>query len=134
MYRTAPQTIGSVQYNLAIHSCNRTLFRTIRFFSFRLSLVVPHDYVISFFVDIFYRKPAHVLNLHHTPLRISYHCVISHWLPHPRYMAKVSRVWRVKYFMLGLQYPQTLLFVYLILLGPDLITKSEFHIKSKILF
>ena len=68
MCSTAPQTIGSIKYNRFIHSYKRKLrqlhlrihclYQSDNILTFCLHLVVPHDYVISFFVNKFYRKPA----------------------------------------------------------------------------
>ena len=68
MYSTAPQIIDFIQYDRAIHSYKqkyRPLYLRIHCLDqsdtiliFELLLVVPHDYVISFSVNKFYRKPA----------------------------------------------------------------------------
>ena len=80
-----------LQTEISTITLTNTLFRPIRYHSdFFLHLVVPHDYVIPFFVNKFYR------NSYHTLLRVSYRCAVSHWLSHSRYIAKASRVWRVK--------------------------------------
>ena len=67
--------------------------------TFQLHLVVLYDYVISHFIrkSIGCQRCTRSQSLSYPSKGYLYRCVVLHWLPHPRYMPKASRVWRINF-------------------------------------